>query len=279
MRTGASLRVFGRPPGRCILGLLLLLCSAEPASGDEPYPYELDTGRELALSGTGLLVLGGAGLVDRSRTGFTEEDLAALDRSGVWGPDRGTTHRWSPTAAVVSDGLLYTMAVAPFGLLLTDAGKREPWTLTTMYLETQLLNLGTTALLKNVISRPRPFAYNEDARIPREAKLSLDARRSFPSGHSSTTFAAATFLGVVNERLNPGSSANPWVWGASYAAATTTAVLRVMAGKHYPTDVLAGAGIGILFGWLVPKLHELDPDPQSGDPMGGAPIVVVAFSF
>jgi membrane-associated phospholipid phosphatase len=252
---------------------------AMPAFAEEPYPYELDTGRELAITGTALFLLGASQLAGHDDSGFSEEDLGRLDRSRIWGLDRSTTYRWSPTAAKVSDFLLYSMAVAPFGLLLTDEGKKEPWIITTMYLETQLLNLGAMFLGQNLVSRTRPFVYNEDPRIPREAKLTVDARRSFPSGHTSTTFAAATFLGTVNQRLHPGSTTNPWVWGVSYAAATTTAVLRYVAGKHYPTDIAAGAALGILVGWVVPKLHEADLDPDSGQQALSVPIAIVSFSF
>ena len=130
---------------------ILLTHSAMPASAGEPYPYELDTARELAITGTAFLLLGAGQLAGHADSGFTEEDLARLDRSQVWGLDRSTTHRWSPTASKTSDWLLYSMVVAPFGLLLTDEGKKEPWTIGTMYMETQLLNLGAMSLIKNLV--------------------------------------------------------------------------------------------------------------------------------
>jgi membrane-associated phospholipid phosphatase len=253
--------------------------SSPLASASETYPYELDTGREIGITGTAVLLFGAGQLVGQSDSALTETDLAHLDRSEIWWLDRGTTHRWSPTAGKVSDWLLYSMIVAPFGLLLSDEGKKEPWTISAMYAETQLLNLGAMSLMKNLFSRTRPFVYNEDPRIPLEAKLTVDARRSFPSGHTSTTFAAATFLSVVNQKLHPGSNANPWVWGLSYAAATTTAVLRNVAGKHYPTDILAGAALGVLVGWVVPQLHELDSNGDSRKADLNVPLGVIAFSF
>jgi len=267
---------------RCLvagLSLILLMQSTTQVFAQEPYPYELDTGREFALTGTALLLYGIGQLENHGESGYTEEELALLDRSDVLKFDRGATYRWDPAAGETSDWLLYSMVIAPFSLLLTDEGKKEPWTIGTMYVETQLLNLGAMFLIKNLTSRTRPFVYNDDPRIPLEAKLADDARRSFVSGHASTVFAAATFLSIVNQKLHPGSKANPWVWGVSYAAATTTAILRVAAGKHYPTDVMAGAALGIFVGWLVPHLHESGLNSASEQPGAGYQVSIVSFSF
>ena len=43
---------------------------------------------------------------------------------------------------------------------------------------------------------------------------------------------------------------------AGAALATTTSILRVEAGQHFPTDVLAGAGIGIAGGATIPLVHR-----------------------
>jgi membrane-associated phospholipid phosphatase len=47
-----------------------------------------------------------------------------------------------------------------------------------------------------------------------------------------------------------------WAFVACGAVAAGVGVLRVVAGKHYPTDVLAGAAAGALIGWAVPALHR-----------------------
>ena len=68
---------------------------------------------------------------------------------------------------------------------------------------------------------------------------------SFYSGHASTAFATAVFTGIWFSETYPGSQWIPWVWAGSLSAATAVAVLRVAAGKHFPTDVIAGAAAGI----------------------------------
>lgn len=62
------------------------------------------------------------------------------------------------------------------------------------------------------------------------------------------------------------------------AAATTTGVLRIVSGRHFTTDVLAGAALGALTGWLVPKWHEID-DMASGGAAGPSLGFSYGFGF
>ena len=69
---------------------------------------------------------------------------------------------------------------------------------------------------------------------------------SFPSGHTSSAFAAAS---LIND--NSGG-----VLGVSaYGLAAMTGYSRMEAGRHYPSDVLAGAAIGILSAQILDHLH------------------------
>jgi membrane-associated phospholipid phosphatase len=74
--------------------------------------------------------------------------------------------------------------------------------------------------------------------------------RSFPSGHATTAFVAAEFL-----RKEYGDK-SPWIAIAGYATASSVAGLRVYHNKHWLTDVMAGAGVGILSTNLAYFLHE-----------------------
>lgn len=72
-------------------------------------------------------------------------------------------------------------------------------------------------------------------------------RNAFPSGHTGTAFLGAELL-----RQEYG----PWVGLAGYTVATGVGVMRILNGRHWLNDVLAGAGIGILSArageWLLP---------------------------
>ncbi len=79
--------------------------------------------------------------------------------------------------------------------------------------------------------------------------------RSFPSGHSAVAFMGAEFLRMQYK------DSQPWIGYAGYAVAAGTAMARVAHNEHWITDVLAGAGIGILGTkaayWVYPYLKEL----------------------
>ncbi|MBK8711351.1 MAG: phosphatase PAP2 family protein [Niastella sp.] len=63
---------------------------------------------------------------------------------------------------------------------------------------------------------------------------------SFPSGHTTTAFAAASFL------QHEYKDVSPWYGIAGYTVATGIGILRLYNNKHWIGDVVAGAGVGIL---------------------------------
>ncbi len=63
---------------------------------------------------------------------------------------------------------------------------------------------------------------------------------SFPSGHTATAFMMATMLSKEYGHLSP------WVGIGGYSVATATGLMRMANNKHWLSDVLVGAGIGIL---------------------------------
>jgi len=258
--------------------LCLLLAALSPGNARAETKYDLETGREIGLTAAGALLYGLGVWADQGTHPLNPEEIDALDPSLISRFDRGATHQWSPDSATASDVLVGVTLVAPLGLFLTDAGKAQAGKLTVIYGETLLLSVGTTHLLKALTTRTRPFVYNDNPDIPLETKMSHSACHSFPSGHTANAFAAAVFLGTVHDRLYPDSGAGPWVWAGGLAAASTVGILRYKAGRHYPTDILAGAAIGTLCGWLVPKLHEVEPgDTPAGFDAG--PMLSYGFRF
>jgi membrane-associated phospholipid phosphatase len=98
--------------------------------------------------------------------------------------------------------------------------------------------MGSAALRSQIAKRgyDRLRPYQLDGQIRTIGKLPKDA--SFPSGHSSSAYAAATVLGS----LWP-ARANEFAWWARQ-----TGLSRVHAGVHFPSDVQMGAQVGVQAG-------------------------------
>ena len=93
-------------------------------------------------------------------------------------------------------------------------------------------------VLKHLVGRPRPkFVHSGDWQMTISWVSGLD---SFPSGHSTASFAVAT---VLAKRFP--------AWGPlCISAAVFVALSRVLRGSHFPTDVVGGAVVGVLSGSL-----------------------------
>ena len=75
---------------------------------------------------------------------------------------------------------------------------------------------------------------------------------SWPSGHTATAFVGATIL-----HKEYGLTKSPWYSVVGYGAATATGIMRVLNNRHWVSDVLSGAGIGIMSGELGYLLSDI----------------------
>ncbi len=108
--------------------------------------------------------------------------------------------------------------------------------LATTALTTQFL----TTLLKYAVGRDRPPTVVLDP----EPLLEVPTTSSFPSGHSSSSFACAFVLSRFAPRLTV----------PLFALAALIGFSRIYVGVHYPLDVLAGAILGLVVATALLKL-------------------------
>ena len=103
--------------------------------------------------------------------------------------------------------------------------------------------------LKDSIMRLRPAGVNME--LANQVIFPI-AKYSFPSGHAASAFLFAVFLSLVywrgRRRLEVPVALNLFAAGVC--------VSRVYVGVHYPSDVLAGAIIGVALGWSFFKLMD-----------------------
>jgi undecaprenyl-diphosphatase len=111
-----------------------------------------------------------------------------------------------------------------------------------------LIAHGTVALLvtvlKHIVGRPRPkFNHAGGVQLWPSMDNGFD---SFPSGHAAASFAVAAVLA----RRYPSAG---WLW---YGAAAFVAFSRILRGSHFVTDVMAGAIVGFVAGWIISRPLE-----------------------
>ncbi|MBL7833132.1 MAG: phosphatase PAP2 family protein [Cyclobacteriaceae bacterium] len=83
-----------------------------------------------------------------------------------------------------------------------------------------------------------------------EARPDSGKKNSFPSGHTAQAFTAATFLAKEYGHKSV------WISIGAYTTATTVGVFRMLNNRHWVSDVLVGAGIGILSTEFVYFTHK-----------------------
>ncbi len=148
-------------------------------------------------------------------------------------------HRWGVLDPLF-EGITLAGSFGVIWLVLAAALAGFSWrrpTLLARVAATILVAEAVSGGLKEWLGRERPPLRDPDP----EPLVSLPATSSFPSGHATVAFACATVLALAVPRLR---------WPL-FALAALIAFSRVYVGVHYPLDVLAGAALGVLLGFVV----------------------------
>lgn len=244
-----------------VFTLVLLLFASMPQALSQDNTYTWHWAHDGPALGAGAALMGTSWLLRYNASPVTEQEVLALDKATLWSLDRTATTNFSASAKRTSDFFLFGSAALPASLIFSAKARSETAVIAGMFAETMLYTDGIINTLKATTNRLRPFTYNPD--VPLEEKLNRDARFSFASGHVSGTAAVSWFTAKVINDLYPNSKWRPAVWAGAVAIPATVAWLRYRAGRHFPTDVVAGYAVGASMGWLVPALHKISNDKLS----------------
>ena len=175
--------------------------------------------------------------------------------------DRSAAYNWSPAASDLSDWGMYLSVAAPLAtgafFLPDKSADLDPGgagDYIGAYAQTLSLSVGLNLLVKNLISRRRPYLFNTDVGLDKKLSYRPDYTRSFYSGHTSIAFTSAAFLTSSYAELYPDRDSRYLVGVLSFGTAALTGYLRYEAGKHFPTDIIVGAVVGTVFGYVIPRL-------------------------
>lgn len=97
-------------------------------------------------------------------------------------------------------------------------------------------------IIKPLVARTRPYDINTAVKLLIPAQVDY----SFPSGHTAASFASAAAMYFSSCRF----------WKAALVIAVAIAFSRLYLYVHFPTDVLAGALLGVLFGYIGFKIFQ-----------------------
>lgn len=237
-------------------------------------PYQLDTKREVGLLSLALgTQLAGITVINNIEP-LTIAEIELLQPSQIkgFGFDRKTVRHFSAKAHHTSDFFLFGSMALPVVLMADKNIRKDFWKVSTMASEAFLLNAGLTTLVKGTVQRTRPYAYNPLVSV--EEKMTKTARTSFFSGHTSAVSVLSFFSAKVYTDYHPESKWKPMIWTAAAVIPATTGYLRYRAGKHFPTDVIVGYGVGAAIGILIPHLHRSNKVRKfKVSPMAGGDVV------
>lgn len=135
----------------------------------------------------------------------------------------------------------YTQYFGPamtLGLKIGGVEGRSDWG---RLLASSAMSYGIMAILVNSIKY-----------TSKEMRPDGSSANSWPSGHTATSFVGATIL-----HKEYGLTRSPWYSIAGYGVATATGVMRVLNNRHWVSDVLSGAGIGIMSAELAYALGDI----------------------
>ncbi len=221
--------------------------------------FSLNARTDMILLPLGVISASVGNIMTYNNVPLTDDDFAGIDKLNIPFFDRWNT-TYNPTYAEVSDILLALQFISPLTYSFATEYKSQFQTNVIMYIETMSLNYGINSITKSIIGRFRPFSY--DSSTIRDLLFEKDTRYSFYSGHTSTAFASAVFNIIILTSQSGGLNKTIGVT-LNILNATAIATLRVMAAKHFFSDVLVGAVIGSGIAYLTTELHKNQPQTQT----------------
>jgi membrane-associated phospholipid phosphatase len=231
--------------------------AAASLGAQSPAPQSPDTtkGAPLFTSRDAIRVVGFAGLtvamfpLDRSLARRLTDERSKANRF-LNGASKGVEYIADPGSIVIGTSLYL------FGRFTNHPGIADlGWHGT----EAVLLGAGTAFVLKGLAGRARPFVTGDTTAHDFKfgGGFGNSDRQSFPSGHTTAAFAAASAVVSEAERGWPGHF---WlVAPAMYGGATLVGLSRMYHDKHWASDVALGAAIGTFSGLKVVRYAHDHP--------------------
>ena len=176
--------------------------------------------------------------------------ITNLDKNNINFLDKNFVFNFDKDIKLSSDiALGTTLALPVIYSLFNSSDFGEFFNYNIKYVQVLGLTSSLVLISKNFIDRYRPYTYDKNLDI--EMRKSYDGRNSFFSGHTAVAFSSAVFLAYNVENSDASRVTKNLVWAGSMALASSTGILRILAGKHFLTDVIVGAVVGSAIAILI----------------------------
>ncbi|MFP4547195.1 MAG: phosphatase PAP2 family protein [Fidelibacterota bacterium] len=142
----------------------------------------------------------------------------------------------------------YPMYLIIIGFIIYRYKKRSLIIIPAIVILIALADQISVKLFKEVFERLRPSRVDELKDVIHLLHGKRGGKYGFVSSHAANSFAAATFLALLFKNKIVTYSLMAWAVIISYS--------RIYAGVHYPGDVICGALLGIVIGFLITRLRE-----------------------
>ena len=178
-----------------------------------------------------------------------------LDKNNIKSIDKSSIYDYNNNYKTLSDiTVLSSLALPTVYSIFSASDFNQFLNYNIKYAQVLGITNGLTLLSKNLITRYRPYTYQDNLDI--DTRRSHDGRNSFFSGHTAMAFSSAVFLAYNFEKSDNPRYAKNILWLSSIALASSTGYLRIIAGKHFLTDVIVGALIGSTVAILISESYH-----------------------
>jgi undecaprenyl-diphosphatase len=132
---------------------------------------------------------------------------------------------------------------------ILNFGKKGTWSIIFLILLVILADFISSQLIKNWLYRPRPCRDDIMALQIRFIAKTCGLNGSFTSSHATNHFAIAMFVYQMFKKLSP-------LWAISFLWAGLISYAQVYVGVHYPLDIIGGALLGNVLGYLFARIFN-----------------------
>lgn len=249
-----------------VVNLILISYQSSYSQENNSFPYELKLKKDGLIGAGSLITMSIGGLIPSQSQEDGIDYFNNLNKNEINKFDRWATDRWNTSSddlrgklrwGALIGSLTIIPAVSAFSHNEANETQKlnNALTVGAMGLEGFGYVMGLTMMSKTLITRNRPYAYNNGLSYQEKIEDG-EYKESFFSGTTATTSFAVFFSAKVINDLYPNSNWKYVGWGCAALYTGYVGYLAIDAGQHFPTDVISGALIGGVIGYTIPLLHQ-----------------------